>query len=340
MKILILGGTGFLGPHIVDIARDRKHVLTLFNRGKTNPHLFPELEKLHGDRNGNLKALEGRAWDACIDTSGYYPRVVTDSAALLAKNGLKHYVFISTVSVYPEEAFRKIGVDETTPVGKIADEKTEKVTGESYGPLKALCEQAAEKAMPGHVTNIRPGLIVGPGDPSDRFTYWPARLDRGGEVLAPAPSDAPVQFIDARDLAHFAVRVIEDGHPGVFNALGPNYTLTFADLLHGCKCVAGKDATLTWADEKFLLEHEVGPWMELPLWIPQGDQPGFARVKNARAIGMGLAFRPPADTIRDTLAWHRKRKPDWKWRAGMTAEKEAKVLKAWHERATASRPAP
>lgn len=332
MKILILGGTGFLGPHTVDYALSRKHTLTLFNRGKTNPHLFPDLEKLHGNRDGDLKSLEGRRWDACIDTSGYVPRHVTDSAALLAKNGLKHYVFVSTVSVYPEDAFRKPGVDEKTPVGKLADENTEKVTNETYGPLKALCEQAAEKAMPGHVTNIRPGLIVGPLDPSDRFTYWPARLDRGGEVLAPAPADAPLQYIDARDLARFCVKVIEDGHAGVVNALGPNYEVTFADVVHGCKCAAGKEARITWVDEKFLMEQQVGPWMELPLWIPQSEQPGFARVNNARAIGMGLTFRPPAETIRDTLEWHRKRPADYKWRAGLKAEKETAVLKAWHAR--------
>ena len=214
MNILILGGTSFLGPHVVEAARKRAHTITLFNRGKTNPQLFPELEKLRGDRNGNLKSLEGRKWDACVDTSGYVPRQVSDSATLLAKNGLKHYVFVSTASVYPDDVFKKPGVDENTPVARLADESVEKVTAETYGPLKALCEVAAEKALPGRVTNIRPGLIVGPLDTSDRFTYWPARALRGGEILAPAPPDAPVQYMDARDLARWLVKVIEDGHAG------------------------------------------------------------------------------------------------------------------------------
>lgn len=337
MKILILGGTGFQGPHIVDEARKAKHTITLFNRGKTNPQLFPDIEKLRGDRSNDLKSLEGRQWDACIDTSGNVPRHVRDSASLLAKNGLKQYVYYSSVSAYAD--FKMEGLDETYPVGKIDDETVEKITETSYGPLKALSEKAAEKAMPGRTTVIRPGLIVGPCDFSDRFTYWPARLDRGGEVLAPAPPDAPVQYIDARDLARWTIQLVEDGHAGVFNALGPNYTLTFEELAHGCKCVAGKPASFTWIDEKFLLDHDVGPWMELPLWVPASEGAGFSKVSNARALAMGLTFRPPAETIKDTLEWHRKRPLDYKWRAGLKAEKEAKVLKAWHERGPSSQKA-
>ncbi len=340
MKLLILGGTMFLGPHVVEYARRRDHVITLFNRGRTNPHLFTDLERLVGDRNGNLAALAGRQWDACIDTSGYAPRMVTESATLLAKNGLRHYLFVSSVSVYPDSAFHKIGVDEQTPVATLKDPTNETVTAESYGPLKAACEAAANRAMPGRVTIVRPGLIVGPRDPTDRFTYWTARLDRGGDVLAPSPRDAPVQFIDARDLARWLVQLVEDGHAGTFNALGPEYELTMEELLHGCKCVAGRPARFTWVDERFLLDQGVGPWMELPLWVPQAEGIGFARVSNARGREKGLTFRPPAETIRDTLDWHRTRPADYRWRGTLKAEKEAAVLQAWRTAATqpATRP--
>ena len=200
MDLLILGGTGFLGPHTVRAARSHGHKITLFNRGRTNPQLFPDLTHLRGDRDpktgDGLQALTGRQWDAVIDTSGYVPRLVRASAELLAPN-VKQYVFISTISVYAD--FTKIGIVETDPLGTLDDETVEKITAENQGPLKALCEQAAEAAMPGHVTNVRPGLIVGPGDPTDRFTYWPVRIEHGGEVLAPLPKDAPVQFIDVRD---------------------------------------------------------------------------------------------------------------------------------------------
>lgn len=331
MTILILGGTGFLGPHIVEAALARKHTVTLFNRGKTNPKLFPDLEKLTGDRKSDLKALEGRKWDAVVDTSGYFPRELTMSAGLL-KDAVKQYVFISTISVYPD--FKELGKDESAPVGKIADEKTEKVTGETYGPLKALCEQEAERLMPGRVTNIRPGLIVGPGDPTDRFTYWPERIDRGGEVLAPAPMSLGVQYIDARDLAEWCITVLEDGHVGVYNAVGPKYPETFEGLVYGCKAVTTSDAHFTWVDSAFLLEKGVGPWMELPLWVPSdGDEKGFASVSSKKAIDHGLKFRPLADTARDTLAWLKTLPKDRKrGGAGLAAEKEAAVLKAWHEK--------
>ena len=230
LKVLILGGTAFLGPEIVEAARAHGHVLTLFNRGKTNPGLFPDIEKLRGDRNGDLKALEGRSWDAVIDTSGYVPRHVRDSARLLSK-AVGHYVFISTVSVYAD--FKAEGMDESAPVGTLPDPTVEQVTGETYGPLKALCEKAAEEAMPGHVANVRPGLIVGPGDPTDRFSYWPVRVAKGGDVLAPGNPDTAVQFIDVRDLAAWSVKLVEDGHAGVYNAVGPKARLTMQELLHG-----------------------------------------------------------------------------------------------------------
>ena len=333
MNILILGGTAFLGPHIVEYAISKGHKLTLFNRGKTNPGMFPDVEKLIGDRDGDLKALEGKKWDAAIDTCGYYPRVVKDSAELLAK-AVNQYVFISSVSVYAD--FKKIGIDESYNVGRIEDETTEKITGETYGPLKALCEQAAEAAMPGRTTNIRPGLIVGPLDRSDRFTYWPVRVDRGGEVLSPGDPNASVQIIDVRDLAGWIVRMVEDGHTGVYNAVGPKGTLTLQELLHGCKVVSGSDASFTWVDSKFLLSQNVGPWMELPIWTGEEDSPGFEKVSNKKAVEKGLAFQPVGSTIKDTLEWAKSRPADYKWRAGLDPEKEKKVLKEWLNRTKSS----
>jgi 2'-hydroxyisoflavone reductase len=341
MNLLILGGTGFLGPHVVEAALARKHVPTLFNRGRTNPGLFPDLEKLQGDRDPNkgegLNALRGRKWDAVVDTSGYVPRIARASAELLAPN-VKQYVFISTVSVYSDVS--KPGVNETSPVGKVDDPTVEQVTGATYGPLKALCEQAVEQAMPGRTTNIRPGLIVGPGDPTDRFTWWPARIDRGGEVLAPGNPDSPVQFIDARDLAGFIIKCLEDGHAGVFNAMGPRHPFPMAAMLYGCMAVTTSDVRLTWVDQDFLLKQGAAPWSELPLWIPdEGDSAGFSRVSNAKAVGVGLSFRPFADTARDTLAFAKTFAADHKWGAGIAPEKERAILAAWHARAPTTNPA-
>ena len=249
-KLLILGGTRFLGPHLVDAAIEAGWEVTLFNRGRSNPEAFPDLEKLVGDRDNDLKALEGRKWDAVIDTSGYIPRHVKMTAELLAEN-VGQYVFISTISVYDDPGGQYL--DEQSPVGKLEDESMEQVTGESYGPLKALCEQAAEEAMPGRVSNIRPGLIVGPLDNSGRFTYWPWRVSRGGEVLAPGAPDAAVEFIDARDLAQFSMHCIEQKVTGVYNANGPGPRLSMQELLHGCKVVLGSDASFTWIPDQELM---------------------------------------------------------------------------------------
>ncbi|MBP7147885.1 MAG: SDR family oxidoreductase [Acidobacteria bacterium] len=328
-KLLILGGTSFLGPSLVEGALSRGWSVTLFNRGKTNPELFPDVEKLRGDRDGKLDALKGRAWDAVVDTSGYVPRHVRDSATLL-KDAVRQYVFISTVSVYPDNSKP---VDETSPVGKLADETTEKVTGESYGPLKALCEQAAEKALPGRVTNIRPGLIVGPRDPSDRFTYWPARVDRGGEVLAPGSAADPIQVIDVRDLAEWTLRTIESNVTGVFNAVGPKGTLTMGELLAACKSASGSNATFTWVPAEFLEQQQVAPWSDMPVWLPPtGETAGFAKVSNERAAARGLTFRPIGATVKDTLAWWKSLPAERrsKLRAGIKPEREAEVLAAWH----------
>jgi len=327
VRILILGGTRFLGPHLVEAALAKKHTVTLFNRGKSNPGLFPDLETLLGDRDGKLDALRDRKWDAVIDTSGYVPRIVRLSAELLAPN-VRHYVFISTISVYAD--FNEIGITESSTVGTLEDPTVEQITGETYGPLKALCEQAAEAAMPGRTTSIRPGLICGPLDTSDRFTYWPVRVDRGGEVLAPGDPEAAVQFIDVRDLAEWTIRMVEDGHAGVYNAVGPKGLMTMEELLHGCKIVTGADARFTWVAESFLLEQGVQPWMEMPLWIPGREGAGLARVDCSKAISVGLAFRPAGVLIHDTLEWAKTRPADTRWRAGLDAAKERKVLDAWH----------
>jgi 2'-hydroxyisoflavone reductase len=337
-KILILGGTSFLGPALVERALPRGHTLTLFNRGKTRPGLFPHVETLHGDRDGKLQALAGRRWDAVIDTSGYVPRVVRASAELLAPN-VGHYLFVSSISVYADA--REGGLDERSPVATVADEATEDVS-QHYGALKALCEKAAEAALPGRVANVRPGLIVGPDDPTDRFTYWPVRVARGGEVLAPGDGEDPVQFIDVRDLAAFLVGLVEHRDVGVFNATGPLNTLRMRELLEACRRANGGDATFTWADTAFLEAQKVSPWSDMPVWVPRGTQDGgISRVSHARARERGLAFRPLEETVRDTLAWFRTLPPgrQAKLRAGLPPEREREVLAAWHPRQGAGAPA-
>jgi 2'-hydroxyisoflavone reductase len=330
MNLLILGGTIFLGRHLAESALRRGHTVTLFNRGQHNPELFPEVEKLRGDRATDLDPLKGREWDAVIDTCGYFPRVVRNSAEML-RDSVGHYTFISSISVYPD--FSKPGMDEAAPVGTLEDPTVEEVTGETYGPLKALCEQAVEEALPGRTLNIRPGLIVGPFDPSDRFTYWPRRVAQGGDVLAPAGPDFPVEIIDARDLAEWNLDMVEQGKTGVYNATGPDYTLTLGKVLETCKEVSGSDARFVWMDEKFLLDHEVGPWMELPLWVSGDDVDGFSKIDCRRAIAAGLRFRPLEETVRDTLEWDRTRPADVEYRAGMKPEREQELLNAWRARA-------
>jgi 2'-hydroxyisoflavone reductase len=327
----MIGGTVFLGRHIVDIALARGHEVTLFNRGQHNPELFPQVEKLRGDRDGGLDVLRGRTWDAVVDTCGYVPRRVRASAEFLA-NAVAHYTFISSISVYADT--RVAGIDERYPVGKIADETVEDITGETYGPLKALCEQAAEQALPGRALHVRAGLIVGPNDPTDRFTYWPVRVAHGGDILAPHRPDYPIQFLDVRDLSAWIVRAAEQRLVGPYNTTGPDYRLTLGQLLSASQAESQSDARLVWADEKFLLDSKVAPWMEMPLWIPDSDPDsvGFSTINCGKAIATGLTFRPLAETVRDTLAWAATRPADHKWRAGLTAEREAELLKVGHAR--------
>jgi 2'-hydroxyisoflavone reductase len=336
MNLLILGGTIFLGRYLVEAALARGHQVTLFNRGQHSPELFPAIEKLRGDRDGGLGVLRGRRWDAVIDTSGYLPRVVRASAELLA-DAVEHYTFISSISVYPH--FRSLELDESAPVGTLDDPTVEEITGESYGPLKALCEQAAEQALPGRTLVVRPGLIVGPYDYSDRFTYWVRRVAQAGEVLAPVHPDWHTQIIDVRDLADWTLRMAEQQQTGIYNATGPEYTLTIGALLDTCRAVSGSDARFTWVSEAFLAEHAVTPWIELPLWIPQSDPDmlGFSDVSCAKAIAAGLVFRDLATTVRDTQVWDAARPgsaepptPALQPRAGLAPEREAELLRAWH----------
>lgn len=325
----MIGGTVFLGRHIVEYALGRGHEVTLFNRGQHGADLFPQVEKLKGDRDGGLDPLKGRQWDVVIDTCGYVPRVVSASARLLA-DAAEHYTYVSSCSVYALEAPNP---DENTPVLTMPDETVEEYRGEYYGPLKALCEQAAEAAMPGRVLNVRPGLIVGPCDPSDRFSYWPARLARGGEVMAPGRPEREVQVIDGRDLGAWIVRMAEARKTGVYNATGPSGGLTMETVVKACQAAAGSvgaGAKLTWIPDGWLKEHSVGAWMEMPLWIPEGDADGMFSVNISKAVADGLTFRPIAETVRDTLAWLQTRPAEYAWRAGLKAEKEAELLAAWH----------
>jgi 2'-hydroxyisoflavone reductase len=325
MRILIIGGTIFLGRALVDAVLLRGHQLTLFNRGQTNPSLYPEVEKLVGDRKVDLAALKGRRWDAVIDTCGYLPSVVALSAAALA-DSVEHYTFISTESVYASPL--QPGLDETAPVGKLEDETVEEITGEAYGPLKALCEQAVESALPGRTLVVRPGLIVGPYDASDRFTYWPWRVAQGGRVLAPGRPERGVQFIDVRDLAAWIIQLVEARQTGVFNADGRPGEVTMAALLETCKAASGSDAQFVWAGDEFLTRNNIGAWMEMPLWIPENDPDasGFFSISVARAVQAGLSHRPLHVTVADTLAWARTRPADYAWRAGLRREREAELL--------------
>lgn len=324
MKILILGGTKFLGRHLVDAALAAGHEVTLFNRGKTNPTLFPNVETITGDREHDIDKLSGHEWDAAIDVAGYLPRLVRLSAAAL-KGSVKRYVFISSISVY--QNFSKVGINESDPVSTLEDETVEEISGETYGALKALCEKVVQEVYGDRALVVRPGLIVGPYDPTDRFTYWPMRVKRGDDIIAPDKPQTPIQIIDARDLAEFIVKLIEDGASGIYNATGPDYELMIGEFLDACKRVSGSVGTFHWASADFLQEHEVTPWSDMPVWIPDTtEDAGFSRVDVSKAIGAGLKFRPLDDTIRATLQWAETRPEDHEWHAGLNPEKEKILL--------------
>lgn len=325
MNILIIGGTRFLGRHLVDSALALGHTVTLFNRGKSNPDVFPHVETILGDREHDIEKLSGRTWEAVIDTCGYVPRIVRLSATGLERSAGR-YVFISSISVFAN--FSKIGMDESDPVGKLEDESVEEITGETYGPLKALCEKTVQEMYGDRALIIRPGLIVGPNDPTDRFTYWPVRVARGGEVLSPDKPTAPVQIIDVRDLAEFTIHLIEENASGIYNATGPDYELTFGRMLETSKEVSGSDADFKWASVEFLNQNNVAPWSDMPVWIPDTpEDAGFSRFDLSKAIRAGLKFCALQDTVRDTIAWAKTRPAEYEWRAGLKPEREQELLK-------------
>jgi 2'-hydroxyisoflavone reductase len=341
LRILILGGTGFIGPHQVRYALSRGHTVTLFNRGRQKQEWPGNVEELLGDRNsGDLKALQSRTWDVCIDNPTTLPFWVRDAGSLL-RDHVRQYIFISTISVYADND--KPEADETAAVaryaGKDALAETQETfranVGELYGPLKAASESEAFKQFPGMTTIIRPGLIAGPGDESDRFTYWPVRLARGGEVLAPGDGSDAVQLIDARDLAEWTIRMAESRTFGVFNATGPASPLNMRGMLATVADALKAKPHIIWVPSAFLEEQHIEPWSDLPVWVPgQGSDAGFAKRSIRQALNAGVTFRPLTTTSVDTLAWFRQQTEERqaKLKAGLTPDRERLALAAWSKK--------
>jgi 2'-hydroxyisoflavone reductase len=340
LRILILGGTGFIGPHQVRYALSRGHTVTVFNRGRQKENWPGPVEELLGDRNtGDLKSLQGREWDVCIDNPTTLPFWVRD-AGLALHDKVKQYIYISTISAYADD--KTAGADETAPTAKYTGQdpmaetlETFRAHGELYGPLKAVSEREAQTRFPGKATIVRPGLIAGPGDESDRFTYWPVRLSRGGEVLAPGNGSDPIQVIDVRDLTEWTIRLAESRTLGVFNATGPAKPMTMREMLATIASSLQVSPTTTWVSTQFLEEQHIEAWSDMPVWVPaEGDSAAFAKRSIQRALKAGLTFRPLATTSVDTLAWLRQQ-PDArqaKLKAGLTADRETAALIAWKTR--------
>ena len=321
MNLLLLGGPKFVGRAVIDAALASGHEVTLFNRGTTGADLYPELERIVGDRHGGLEGLLGRRWDAVVDTSGYVPRIVGASANLLA-TAVDHYVFVSSISVYA--SFDEV-VDEASPLDTLSEPGSEEVS-EHYGALKALCEHEVERAFPDRSTLVRAGLVVGPHDPTGRFTYWPHRIARGGDVLVPGPAWRPVQFVDVRDLAEWMVRAAEAGLSGPYNATG---NATMGAVVDAARRVSGAAARAVEVDDAFLTAQGVGQWMELPLWIDPSTEGWrhFMEVDASRAMEAGLTFRPLDDTVAATLA-----DAELVDGVGLASERERELLEAWWSR--------
>jgi len=324
MDLLILGGSRFVGLHLVNAALSEGHRVTTFNRGVSRAQPLPGTEAITGDRDGGLEALGRRTWDAVIDTSGYFPRLVRDSARYLA-NRTKLYLFISTISVYRD--FTQAGLTEDAPLATTNEPAVEDIGEGRYGPLKALCESEVLAAYADRALIVRPGLIVGPHDPTDRFTYWPLRVAAGGEFLAPDSPSVPTQFIDARDLAAFCVSLVGRRQTGIYHATGAAYAASLGDVVDACQAAGGSDAAATWIPEEFLLEQGVTPWLEVPLWVPR-DRQGLVTVNCGKAFAAGLVTRPLAETVSDTLAWARGR-GEAPLRAGLSRERERELLTRW-----------
>lgn len=330
MNILILGGTVFLGRHLVRSAQAGNHNVTLFNRGQRNPGIFPEVENLTGDRNGDLAPLKGRKFDAVIDTSGHLPGVVRKSTELL-KDNADNYTFISSISAYKD--FSSDGLKEGDPTMELAGDNDKEMTMENYGALKVLCENVNSEVFGDRALNIRPGLIVGEFDWSDRLTYWPHRINQGGKVLVPDTKDYKVQFIDVRDLADWIIKAAIEKRNGLYNATGPDKPLTFEKFINACVDVAENKPEPVWVSEKFIEDNEVQGWTELPMWVPASDQ-GINNVDISKAIKDGLTFRPLEDTLRETLKFDKSRGDDYELRAGLKKDREKELIEKWNETVT------
>lgn len=355
LNLLMLGGTGFLGPHVVWRAVERGHTVTLFNRGRTGPEMFPDLEHIEGDRYSDLSNLEaavadGRTWDGAVDTFAYVPSVVTDMMNVIA-DAVGHYSLVSTISVYPSNDTP--GADESAPLAEISDEEaaaipTHREVGVNYGAMKARCEQAGEAGMPGRITNVRAGLIVGARDTTGRFTYWPVRASEGGTMIGPGNPSDPLQVIDVRDLANFIVLSIEKKLSGPYNAISPAGHFTIGDVVNTSVKVANAGTEVEWIDADFLAANGVQAWQHMPAWVSPTTEgyAGFGMMDCSKAMSAGMTIRPLKETIESALEYYRTRGPEIaaergeefgaQWlrsvRGGLPAEQEAEVLKAWAER--------
>ena len=338
LRVLVLGGTGFLGPHMVREALTRGHRITLFTRGRSGTELFPDVERLTGDRAGNLEALRGHRWDAVIDNSGYFPAHVAASTQALQASA-DHYFYTSTIDAYRD--FHTVGITEDYPLAVLPANAPHDANG-FYGPLKALCEQEVRRAFPGRHTIVRPGWVAGPGDNNHLFTYWVMRTARGGRILAPGTPNDPVQLTDARDLAAFAIDAVEQRHPGAYNLVGP--VLTFGEMLGSLQRLTATPGDLTWVDADFLRQHKVLPYFDLPLWWPPrndyeavipngglGGGIGAFTINGAKARAVGYTSRALDETARDTLRWYREAFGTWEGerRPGLSVERETTLLEAW-----------
>ncbi len=329
--LLVLGGTGFIGPHVTEFALARGWKVTHFNRGKRDPDGVESVETLHGDRKGQLDSLKGRRWDAVIDNTGYIPKYCKMSADLLAPN-TDYCLYISSISAYA--SFEKPN-DIGSPTGVLENKEEEEITNESYGPMKALCEQYVRDAYGARCSVVRPGYIVGPLDPTDRFTYWPVRFAGGGEMAVPGTPADPIQIVDVRDLAAFMMGLVERRVIGDFNAVTPPGAITMGSLMDTSRKVTGADTKLTWIDEDFLAANMKPEEMAFAPWGPmKGPEAGGSLTGMQASADQGLKARPLEETVRDTLAWHETRPADRKspLRSGFTAENEAAILAAWRAR--------
>lgn len=332
MKILVIGGTRFYGRAFTELALAKGYDVTIFHRGESDSEHFTGATRVLGDRHDNLEKLGEGTWDAVLDTCAFLPHSVTQLAEYL-KGKVQQYVLVSSISVFADST--ELGRTEDANLLALPDgEPADDFKAQNYGALKVLCEQAAETALPDQVTIVRPGLIVGPHDASNRFTYWATRVRKGGDVLVPGDGSSPIQFVDARDLAEFTLTLIENQAYGVFNATGPQQAYTIQDVIETAKSVSKSDANFIHVDEQWLVENEVGPWMELPLWLPSEEGKAMMQMDVQKAVDAGLTFRSLEDTIQDTNAWYDSINGDEKeWGAGLAAEKEADLLKQWAERA-------